>query len=300
MSSEYYRTLPEDQKLDSLLLTQLVAETSQSSVPIEPFAVFMSLLPRPQGGSKAPLICPIKALPSLASDHLDELYDRFDNNNYVVHSHLAPISHGIFPWSSRLFNHSCSPNSAVKYVFSASEQVRMEVVSLRNIPEGEEARNLWYNLSKDSCMLQVTITYTDPAVSYPQRQRHLKMSYGFTCECAFCSLQKSMRPESFSVPHKPQDIPSIEKKLQEFVFGSISEETFNLPEKPLYETLPSELHSVLQDTLLTSLSEIFSDASNDGPYDLAFRTGKSIFAIYLCMYPPLYPQIGKVFAQIRL
>lgn len=118
------------------------------------------------------------------------------------------------------------------------------------------------------------------------------MSYGFKCQCAFCQVQENMLPESFSSPHKPEEIPELEGKLQEFVFGLATDQTFTLPEKPLYETLPSELHSVMQDTLLTSLSEIFSDASNDGPYDLAFRTGKSIFAIYLCIYPPLYPQIG--------
>lgn len=135
--------LPEDQKLDALLLTQLVVETSQSSVPSEPFSVFMSLLPRPQGGPKAPLIFPVKSLPSLASDHIDDLYDRFDNNNYVVHSHLTPIAHGIFPWASRLFNHSCSPNSVARYIITPYEQVRMEVVALREIPEGEEARHLY-------------------------------------------------------------------------------------------------------------------------------------------------------------
>jgi hypothetical protein len=69
---------------------------------------------------------------------LDELYSRFGNNNFVIHSHLVSIAHGIFPLASRLFNHSCVPNAVAKYIFTESEPVRMDVVALRHIKEGEE------------------------------------------------------------------------------------------------------------------------------------------------------------------
>ena len=71
---------------------------------------------------------------------LDELYSRFCNNNFAIHSHLVSIAHGIFPLASRLFNHSCIPNAAAKYIFTESEPVRMDVVALREIQTDEEVR----------------------------------------------------------------------------------------------------------------------------------------------------------------
>jgi hypothetical protein len=97
-----------------------------------------------------------------------------------------------------------------------------------------------------------------------------------------------------SISSDPQYILILEKQLQEFVFKSSADENFRLPIKPLYATLPSELQSVLHDSFLTGLSETFSNASKDGPYDLALFKGKSILAVYLCVYPPLYPQIGML------
>jgi hypothetical protein len=77
------------------------------------------------------------------------LYSRFGNNNFAIHSHLSAIAHGIFPLASRLFNHSCLPNSAPKYIFSPSEGVKMEIVALRHISPEEEVRNF-----PTSCFLQ--------------------------------------------------------------------------------------------------------------------------------------------------
>jgi hypothetical protein len=103
-----------------------------------------------------------------------------------------------------------------------------------------------------------------------------------------------MSIEIFSSTHKPDEMPALEAKLHNFVFGNTPVQDFILPSEPLYNTLPSELHSILHDSFLTSLSEIFSDTSNDGPYEIALRTGKSILAVYMCIYPALYPQIGKL------
>ena len=144
VASQYFQMLPDDEKLDALLLTHLVAEQS-SNLQVEgsssPFSVFLSLMPRPRDGFKAPLICPLSTVATPASDYLNDLYDRFDNNNYVVHSHLTPFAHGIFPWVGRLFNHSCSPNAVAKYIITPCQPVRMEVVSLRELLEGEEVYN---------------------------------------------------------------------------------------------------------------------------------------------------------------
>lgn len=74
----------------------------------------------------------------LVDDILDELYSRFGNNNFAIHSHLVSVAHGIFPLASRLFNHSCVPNAAAKYIFTESEPPCMEIVALREIRPGEE------------------------------------------------------------------------------------------------------------------------------------------------------------------
>ena len=92
----------------------------------------------PVTNQKAPAICPMGPNDILLEGILDELYSRFGNNNFAIHSHLVSIAHGIFPLTSRLFNHSCVPNAVAKYIFTESEPVRMDVVALREIREGEE------------------------------------------------------------------------------------------------------------------------------------------------------------------
>jgi hypothetical protein len=70
-----------------------------------------------------------------------EMYSRFGNNNFIIHSHLTTFGHGIFPLASRLFNHSCLPNAAAKYILSPSNPPKMEVIALRDIALGEEVGN---------------------------------------------------------------------------------------------------------------------------------------------------------------
>lgn len=69
---------------------------------------------------------------------LEVLFTRSGNNNFAIHSHLTTIAHGIFPLASRLFNHSCLPNAAARYVLRRGQSVRMEIVALREIKATEE------------------------------------------------------------------------------------------------------------------------------------------------------------------
>lgn len=69
---------------------------------------------------------------------MDQLYSRFGNNNFAIHSHLTSIGHGIFPVASRLFNHSCVPNVAAKYIFHEAQSVVMEIIALRDILPDDE------------------------------------------------------------------------------------------------------------------------------------------------------------------
>lgn len=149
-ASPEYSCLADDQKADAVLLSHLIAEIALKSlssvdsvtddVPSlssEPFmfATFLSLL----GHDNHPAPPPVACRPGHSSPSPSELYSRFGRNNFVVHSHLSPIAHGIFPVASRLFNHSCTPNAAAKYIFGRDKPgVRMVVVALRNIPHNEE------------------------------------------------------------------------------------------------------------------------------------------------------------------
>lgn len=90
---------------------------------------------------RTPPICPMGSNDVLMEGILDDIYSRFGNNNFAIHSHLVSVAHGVFPLASRLFNHSCVPNAAAKYIFAESESPRMDVVVLRPIKEGEEVRS---------------------------------------------------------------------------------------------------------------------------------------------------------------
>jgi len=150
-AKQAFQALPPNEKLDSLLLSHFVAELlslSPKAGPLAlliedqptPFSTFSSLMSGPVATQKTPPICPMGPNGVLLDGVLDELYSRFGNNNFAIHSHLVSIAHGVFPLASRLFNHSCVPNAAAKYIFTESESVRMEVVALREIQQDEEVR----------------------------------------------------------------------------------------------------------------------------------------------------------------
>ena len=168
-ASPSYQTLSPNEKLDALLLSHLVSKLFSSSDmrPMDllvedeptPFSTFSSLLAGPATNQATPPICPMGKLDVLMEGVLDELFSRFGNNNFVVHSHLVSIAHGIFPLASRLFNHSCVPNAVAKYVLEESKTPIMKVVALRAIQEGEE-------VSQRAC-LDLTINNLNPEDLYP-------------------------------------------------------------------------------------------------------------------------------------
>lgn len=140
MASEPYKSLLEHEKFDSLLLSHTIAQLASLPSPYvpspgSPADILMSLLPH-LTGMPTPTICSIQPAPT--QTFVEKLYSRFGNNNFVIHSHLSSIGHGVFPLASRLFNHSCMPNAVVKYIFNQGKSVTMEVVALRDIVSGEE------------------------------------------------------------------------------------------------------------------------------------------------------------------
>lgn len=112
-----------------------------------PLDMFLDLL---RGPATHPLSLPVSLGQPVTDPALltaaKEFYERFGNNNFVIHSHLDSYAHGVFPLASRLFNHSCVPNAVTRYIISPSEAVRMEVIALRDIAEGEEVwiHSLYY------------------------------------------------------------------------------------------------------------------------------------------------------------
>ena len=144
LASSEYQNLPSNEQLDSLLLSHLVAEfysgkhNRRGQDPA--FCTMLSLMEGPVP-LNAPPICPMnKAV--VPEDDIQSLYARFANNNFTIHSHLVVYAHGIFPLASRLFNHSCVPNAAAKFIITPSRCVSMEVVSLTAIPQDEEVQYL--------------------------------------------------------------------------------------------------------------------------------------------------------------
>lgn len=73
-----------------------------------------------------------------------------------------------------MINHSCSPNSVVKF---SGLNFKLSIVALNNIDENEE----------------ITISYLDPCMqtrSRHTRRQHLASHYLFWCECPRCVQEK--------------------------------------------------------------------------------------------------------------
>jgi len=149
MTSETCESLPDDQMIDCLVLSQLVAKIAlQRPEHAAPIAAFESLLPSPLELEPPPVI-PMRRLDSSLLSRVPMLYRRFSNNNHVIPIHLRGIGVGILPLTSRLLNHSCSPNAVLRYILSASQRPRAEVVAIREISEGEEVRLPYLTNNKD-------------------------------------------------------------------------------------------------------------------------------------------------------
>ncbi|EGO23481.1 hypothetical protein SERLADRAFT_449865 [Serpula lacrymans var. lacrymans S7.9] len=272
--------LAEHEKLDALLLTHLAAQitsnSSPRSTPASSLSTFLNLRPGPFSKGSRPVVCSMTVKRSgLSSDELEAVYSRFGNNNFAIHSHLTTYAHGVFPLASRLFNHSCLPNAAAKFVLSPSEPIHMEIVAIRDISPGEE----------------ICITYLDPAL-LQSRQQIFELTYGFTCLCPSCALLNriGLIPP---LPESDSELASLERALRTFVFpfheSGVSD--LRLP-TGLLQNIPSELFPALCESYLTRLSEAFSKASHDGPFDIALDVGLTLLALYCLIYPPNYPQIA--------
>jgi hypothetical protein len=134
---------------------------------------------------------------------------------------------------------------------------------------------------------------------YQTRQQIFNLTYGFTCTCSSCAFAEKVRPIP-QPPESPIERKQLEKVLRHFVFPSLSLQPYelNLPEES-YHDIPDTLVPVLHESFLGGLSQTFSMASHDGPYEGALDVGLTILAVYVLLYPPNYPQIGALYCPTR-
>ncbi|KAL0570031.1 hypothetical protein V5O48_011929 [Marasmius crinis-equi] len=259
------------EKMDSLLLSTLIARIELLKLSFDdvesPLHTFMSLM----SGPTAPSPPPVFTKNTLATEQIATLFARFGNNNFSIHSHFNTYAHGIFPLASRLFNHSCMPNAAAKYIITPGDPPRMEIVALRPISEGEE----------------ICLPYIDPAL-LQTRRTVFQLTYGFTCRCPSCIFLDAIG----EIPEPPTDeveLQKLSKSLQEFV--KVHKDRLPLVTGDA-KSFPNTLRGVLHESYLASLSERFSNAAHDGSYEVAMEAGATLTALYRLVYPPNYPQIG--------
>ncbi|KAJ6584993.1 hypothetical protein B0H19DRAFT_405427 [Mycena capillaripes] len=266
-SSLSFQALAAHEKLDALLLSHLVAQLDGGdSTNDERLVSVTSLLPGPIELSLPPIVYSGR----IAESVVRNMFSRFGNNNFVVHSHLTTFGHGIFPLASRLFNHSCLPNAAAKYILSPSNPPKMEVVALREISLGEE----------------ICLPYLDPAL-LQSRQQIFQMTYGFECRCPSCVFLERIGPIP-TPPTSPDERDALALKLAQFM-NTTPHDGLTLTSSAPF---PSDLVAVFHESFITYVAETFRNASHDGVYAVALTSGKTLLALYRLIYPPNYPQIG--------
>jgi hypothetical protein len=137
---------------------------------------------------------------------------------------------------------------------------------------------------------EICIPYLDPALS-ETRSKIFQISYGFKCACRSCTFINSILPLP-PVPTEESDRTRLAGELRQF--AGIHSGITSLPTTQL-EKLPAGLRCVLREGYISSLSEEFSKASHEGDYTVALDAGLTLLALYVVIYPPNYPQIGKLY-----
>ncbi|KAH9042064.1 SET domain-containing protein [Lactarius pseudohatsudake] len=274
IASPAYVSLSVQDKMDSLLLSQLCVEilpSDPSPHQPSPLAIFESLIPsRSPPQQLPPMLVRLNSLD--AWNRLLDLYSRFGNNNFVLHSHLVSFGHGIYPLASRLLNHSCVPNAAVRYSLMQGRPPSMEVIALRTIAAGEE----------------VCIPYVDPALPFGDRERALNIIYGFSCSCPLCQFQRAIAPLLSDRDISPQN----RQHLLEFTQCLTNVSHTHQDTLQDFSEIPASLHSLFHPSVLPRLAESFSSKSHGSAPESALDDGLTLLALYRLIYPPNYPQIG--------
>lgn len=110
----------------------------------------------------------------------------------------------IFLLQSHL-NHNCEPNT--KVVLSPKRYEKLKVFAARNIKAGEE----------------LTTTYVNPTHTVQQRQRELRVNWGFLCKCQKCKSdfeqQQRRKSSSSSSIKEKKDVKAMLEKTSKALGG---------------------------------------------------------------------------------
>ncbi|KAI9063571.1 SET domain-containing protein [Trametes sanguinea] len=111
---------------------------------------------------------------------LVDLISRFTTNTFTLSSvALTPIGICIAP-TIAFANHSCEPNAVIVFPRASntprSKEPSMNLIALREIAPGKEVR----------------IAYVDTTLPKHLRQKELKETYSFTCQCKLCTRVTSV------------------------------------------------------------------------------------------------------------
>ncbi|KAF9819678.1 hypothetical protein IEO21_01943 [Rhodonia placenta] len=118
------------------------------------------------------------------SADLVDIISRVTTNAFTLTSFsLTPIGIAVSP-TVALANHSCEPNAVVVFPRSASnpqvQEPLMNVVAIKPIRPSDE----------------ILTAYIDVTLPREQRQKALKDTYNFTCECTLCAKTSSADPRA--------------------------------------------------------------------------------------------------------
>lgn len=131
----------------------------------------------------------LRVFPKNPVDYREFLYmmgtyniNNLDSNVFLIQSHL---------------NHNCSPNTSVETEMQRTDGLK--VFAARDIKSGEE----------------LTTTYVNPSHTVHQRQRELRVNWGFVCGCAKCKEDLKQNERRKSSSHQGlQNASSIRNMLK--------------------------------------------------------------------------------------
>ena len=135
----------------------------------------------------------------------------------------------------------------------------------------------------------------DPALPLGDRERALDVIYGFSCSCPLCDFQRTITPLLSDDGISPQ----TRQHLLEFTQCLTNVAHTHWDTLQDFLRVPALLHSLFHSSILPSLAESFSSKSHGPEPESALYDGLTLLGLYRLIYPPNYPQIGRLVTSDR-
>ena len=130
----------------------------------------------------------------------------------------------------------------------------------------------------------------DPALPFGDRERALDVIYGFSCSCPLCDFQRTITPLLSDSDISPQS----RHHLLEFTECLTDVAHTHRDTLQDFSKIPASLHSLFHPSILPRLAESFSSKSHGPAPESALHDGLTLLGLYHLIYPPNYPQIGRL------